>query len=279
MRVVVRVYANSRICGTDHFRELTKMENTKHLIYREYYIYNVEMLNLLFCGNISIQLLGGVAPFTYLCPWLKMVVVSTLMSDSFARHACSGFFYAFARFAYSILFYKRYRQYYDGCLPVNKFLFGVYYHSLTNGECSRHPFISAARLKNGSGMTNQKTTISFQNETTLFGAPGALNMNGAAKAASDNFSGIKASCAQLKAKVQQAMLKKNEAYSRLAGFEVNNQTVAVIGFVVPLLMVATVILATTAPLQAFASAGITGWVVYRFNSKDFKKGDEKGGEK
>ncbi|MBD9230131.1 MAG: hypothetical protein EGQ31_05750 [Prevotella sp.] len=128
-------------------------------------------------------------------------------------------------------------------------------------------------------MTNQKTTISFQNETTLFGAPGALNMNGAAKAASDNFSGIKASCAQLKAKVQQAMLKKNEAYSRLAGFEVNNQTVAVIGFVVPLLMVATVVLATTAPLQAFASAGITGWVVYRFNSKDFKKGDEKGGEK
>lgn len=128
-------------------------------------------------------------------------------------------------------------------------------------------------------MTTQKTTISFQNETTLFGAPGALDMNGAAQAASDNFSGIKASCAQLKAKVQQAMLKKNEAYSRLAGFEVNNQTVAVIGFVVPLLMVATVILATTAPLQAFASAGITGWVVYRFNSKDFKKGDEKGGEK
>ena len=50
------------------------------------------MLNLLFCGNISLQLLCGVAPFVYLCPWLKMVVVSTLMSDSFARHACSGFF-------------------------------------------------------------------------------------------------------------------------------------------------------------------------------------------
>lgn len=278
MRVAVRVYTNSRICGTDHFRELTKMENTKHLIYREYYIYNVEMLNLLFCGNISLQLLGGVAPFAYLCLWKTIVVVSTLGSDSFARHACSGFFYAFARFAYSILFYKRYRQYYDGCLLVNWFLLGVYYDSFSNGKCSRHPFISAAR-KTNRGMTNQKTTISFQNETTLFGAPGALNMNGAAKAASDNFSGIKASCAQLKAKVQQAMLKKNEAYSRLAGFEVNNQTVAVIGFVVPLLMVATVVLATTAPLQAFASAGITGWVVYRFNSKDFKKGDEKGGEK
>ena len=69
MRVAVRVYTNSRICGTDHFRELTKMDNTKHLGYREYYIYNVEMLNLLFCGNISLQLLGGVAPFTYLCPW------------------------------------------------------------------------------------------------------------------------------------------------------------------------------------------------------------------
>lgn len=278
MRVVVRVYTNSRICGTYHFRELTKMGHTKHLIYREYYIYNVEMLNLLFCGNISIQLLCGVAPFTYLCPWKTIVVVSTLGSDSFARHACSGFFYAFARFAYSILFYKGYRQYYDGCLLVNWFLLGVYYDSFSNGKCSRHPFISAAR-KTNRGMTNQKTTISFQNETTLFGAPGALDMNGAAKAASDNFSGIKASCAQLKAKVQQAMLKKNEAYSRLAGFEVNNQTVAVIGFVVPLLMVATVVLATTAPLQAFASAGITGWVVYRFNSKDFKKGDEKGGEK
>lgn len=69
MRVAVRVYTNSRICGTNHFRELTKMENTKHLSYREYYIYNVEMLNLLFCGNISLQLLGGVAPFAYLCPW------------------------------------------------------------------------------------------------------------------------------------------------------------------------------------------------------------------
>lgn len=278
MRVAVRVYTNSRICGRDHFRELTKMENTKHLIYREYYIYNVEMLNLLFCGNISIQLLGGVAPFAYLCPWIKIVVIYAGERQYFARHACSGFFYAFARFAYSILFYKGYRQYYDGCLLVNWFLLGVYYDSLSNGKCSRHPFISAARIKNR-GMTNQKTTISFQNETTLFGAPGALDMNGAAKAASDNFSGIKASCAQLKAKVQQAMLKKNEAYSRLAGFEVNNQTVAVIGFVVPLLMVATVVLATTAPLQAFASAGITGWVVYRFNRKDFKKGDEKGGEK
>ena len=236
------------------------------------------MLNLLFCGNISIQLLCGVATFTYLCPWKTIVVVSTLGSDSFARHACSGFFYAFARFAYSILFYKGYRQYYDGCLLVNWFLLGVYYDSFSNGKCSRPPFISAAR-KTNRGMTNQKTTISFQNETTLFGAPGALDMNGAAKAASDNFSGIKASCAQLKAKVQQAMLKKNEAYSRLAGFEVNNQTVAVIGFVVPLLMGATVVLATTAPLQAFASAGITGWVVDRFNTKDFKKGDEKGGEK
>lgn len=120
MRVAVRVYTNSRICGRDHFRELTKMENTKHLIYREYYIYNVEMLNLLFCGNISIQLLGGVAPFTYLCPWLTMVVVSTLGSDSFARHACSGFFLCLCavRILYSF-FYKRYRQYYDGCLSVN----------------------------------------------------------------------------------------------------------------------------------------------------------------
>lgn len=128
-------------------------------------------------------------------------------------------------------------------------------------------------------MTNQKTTISFQNETTLFGAPGALNMNGAAKAASENFAGIRALVSDLKAKLRDVMQRKNEAYSRLAGFEVNNQTVVVIGFVVPLLMVATVILATTAPLQAFASAGIAGWVVYRFNSKDFKKGDEKGGEK
>lgn len=120
MRVAVRVYTNSRICGTDHFRELTKMENTKHLIYREYYIYNVEMLNLLFCGNISLQLLGGVAPFTYLCPWFKMVVVSTLGSDSISLGTLArAFFYAFARFAYSILFYKGYRQYYDGCLSVN----------------------------------------------------------------------------------------------------------------------------------------------------------------
>ena len=75
MRVAVRVYTNSRICRTYHFRELTKMEHTKHLIYREYYIYNVEMLNLLFCGNISIQLLCGVAPFAYLCPWFKIVVI------------------------------------------------------------------------------------------------------------------------------------------------------------------------------------------------------------
>lgn len=104
MRVAVRVYTNSRICGTDHFRELTKMENTKHLGYREYYIYNVEMLNLLFCGNISIQLLGGVAPFAYLCPWIKMVVVSTLGSDSISLGTLARAFFMPLRGSHILFF-------------------------------------------------------------------------------------------------------------------------------------------------------------------------------
>lgn len=147
MRVVVRVYTSSRICGTDHFRELTKMENTKHLIYREYYIYNVEMLNLLFCGNISIQLLGGVAPFAYLCPWSNDGSCIYSGERQFRSARLLGLFYAFARFAYSILFYKGYRQYYDGCLPVNKFLFGVYYYSFDQRGVQPSPVYIGCKVK------------------------------------------------------------------------------------------------------------------------------------
>lgn len=107
MRVTVRVYASSRICGTDHFREFTKMENTKHIGYREYYIYNVEMLNLSFCGNIFRQLLGGVAPFAYLCPWLKMVVVSTLGSDSISLGTLARAFFMPLRGSHILFFFIR----------------------------------------------------------------------------------------------------------------------------------------------------------------------------